>query len=127
MNMNPELKAALPTASPSPPLLLGSVASGSIVSRSNSREEEAFGCVHSLGTVNAVAIKDRTSMSSALHGTHGVVTRAETGMPVAGDDGGGVEGASVMVESPRNLERDALEVGVGKDELGFSDGTASDT
>ena len=32
MNMNPELKAALPTADPSPPLLLGTVVSGSIVS-----------------------------------------------------------------------------------------------
>ena len=32
-----------------------------------------------------------------------------------------------MPESPRNLERDALEVGVGSDELGFSDRTAGDT
>ena len=77
--------------------------------------------------MNAVAVKDRTSMSSALHGTHGVVTRAEMGMFVAGDDRGGVEGASVMAESPRNLERNALEVGVESDEFGFSDETAGDT
>ena len=32
MNMNPEMKTAFPTAGPSPPLLLGSVASRSIVS-----------------------------------------------------------------------------------------------
>ena len=126
MNMNLELKAALSTASPSPPLLLGSVASGSIVSQSNNRKEEAFECVHSSGTMNAVAVKDWTSTSSALHGTHSVVTRAETGMPTAGDDGG-VEGASVMAEGPRNLERDALEVGVGSDELGFLDRTVGDT
>ena len=77
--------------------------------------------------MNAGAVKDWTSMSSALYGTDGVVIRAETGMPTAGDDGGGAEGACVMAESPRNLERDALEVGVGSDELGFSNGTAGDT
>ena len=82
MNMNPELKAALPIAAPSPPLLLRSVASGSIVSRSNSRKEEVVGHVRSPAnvpislTVNVVAVKDRTSTSSALHGTDGVVTRA---------------------------------------------------
>ena len=106
---------------------LGSVASGSIVSRSNSREEEAVGRVHSPAIVNAVVVKDRTSTSSALHHTHSVVTRAETGMSAAGDDRRGAEGASVMVESPRNLEQDALEVGVGSDELGFSDRTVGDT
>ena len=133
MNMNPKLKAALSTAIPSPSLLLGSVASGSIVSQSNSCEEEAIRRVHSPNTVrisrtvNVVAVKDWTSMSSALHGTHGVVTRAEMRMPAAGGDGGGVEGASVMPESPKNLERDALEVGVESDELGFSDGTVGDT
>ena len=127
MNMNPEMKIALPTACPSPPLLLGSVASGSIVSRSNSHKEEAVGRVHSPTIVNAGAVKDWTSMSSALHGTDDVVTRAETGMPTVGDDGGGAKGACVMAESPRNLERDALEVEVGSDELGFLDGTAGDT
>ena len=48
-------------------------------------------------------------------------------MPAPDDDGGKAEGASVIAESPRNLERDALEVGVGSDDLGFSNGTASDT
>ena len=48
-------------------------------------------------------------------------------MPAVGDDRGGAEGASVMPESPKNLERDALEVGVESDELGFLDGTIGDT
>ena len=78
-------------------------------------------------TVNAVAMKDRTPTSSVLYDTHGVIIRAKTRIPAVGDDGGGAEGASVMPESPRNLELDALEVGVGNDELGFSDETVGDT
>ena len=77
MNMNVELKATLPAAAPSPPLLLGSVASGSIVSRSNSRKEEAVQHLHSPANVlispamNASAVKDRTPMSSTLHPSSG--------------------------------------------------------
>ena len=103
------------------------------MSRSNSREEEAVGRVHFptnvpiSSTVNVVAMKDRTPTSSALYGTHDVVIKAKTGMPTVGDDGGGAEGAFVMPESPKNLELDALEVGVGSDELGFSNETAGDT
>ena len=38
------------------------------------------------------------------------------------------EAASVVLESPGNLEIDALEIGGGSDELGFSDAAAgSDT
>ena len=38
------------------------------------------------------------------------------------------EGVSVVPESPRNLEIDALEIGGGSDELGFEDAAAgSDT
>ena len=74
---------------------------------------------------NVVAMKDRTPTSSALYGTHGVVIRAKTGMPAAGDDREGAEDAFVISESPRNLEVDALEVGVS-DELRFSDGTVGD-
>ena len=104
------------------------------MSRSNSREEEAVGCIeHSPAnvpispTVNVVAMKDWTPTSSALYDTHGIVIRAKMGMPATSDDRGGAEGASVMPESPNNLERDALEVGVESDELGFLNRTAGDT
>ena len=98
MNMNPELKAALPAAVPSPPLLLRSVAYGSIVSRSNSREEESVQRLHSSANVpispqvNVVAVKDWAPTSSALYATHGVVTRGGTTMHAARDDGEGAEG-----------------------------------
>ena len=41
MKMNPDLLQALPAGSPSPPLMIGSGASGSLLSRSSTREVEA--------------------------------------------------------------------------------------
>ena len=41
MKMNPDLLQALPAASPSPPLMIGSRASGSLLSGSSTREAEA--------------------------------------------------------------------------------------
>ena len=46
-------------------------------------------------------------MSSAMHLSPAEVTRAEASL--------------VVPESPTNLEIDALEIGGGSDELGFSD------
>ena len=50
-------------------------------------------------------------MSSAMHPSPAEVTR--------------VEAASIVLESPTNLEIDALEIGGGSDELGFLDVVAS--
>ena len=41
MKMNPDLVQALPTATPSPPLMIGSVASRSLLSGSSIQEAEA--------------------------------------------------------------------------------------
>ena len=56
-------------------------------------------------------IEDDTPTSLAMHPSPAEVTRAKA--------------ASVMTESPTNLDIDALEIGGGSDELGFSDAVAS--
>ena len=61
-----------------------------------------------------LAIEDDTPTLSVMHLASAEVTRSEA--------------ASVVPESPTNLEFDALEIGGGSDELGFSDaGANSDT
>ena len=59
-------------------------------------------------------VEDDTPTSLAMHPSLVEVTRAEA--------------ASVVPESPTNLEINALEIGGGSDELGFSNaGAGSDT
>ena len=100
--------------------MLGSVASGSLLSRSNTREEEAAQPTQRQAndaispTVVSRGIEGDTPTSSAMHPSPTEVTRAEA--------------ASVVPKSPTNLEIDALEIGGGSDELGFEDAVAgSDT
>ena len=118
MKMNPDLQLALLGAAPSPPLILGSVTSGSILSRSSSGQHKAAQPAQREAddhvpptVVPAPAVEEHTSTSSAMYSAPAEVTRPEA--------------ASVVPESPTNLEIDALEIGGGSDELGFSDAGAS--
>ena len=120
MKMNPDLLQALPVATPSPLLMIGNVASGSLFNGSSTQEEEAAQAPqHQVNdpippTVVCRGIEDDTPTSSAMHPSSAEVTRAET--------------ALVVPESPTNLEIDALEIEGGSDELGFSDAVVgSDT
>ena len=120
MKMNPDLLQALPTASPSPPLMIGSVASGSLLSGSSTREAEAAQVLEEEAndpippTVVCRRIQEDSPTSPAMHPSLAEVRRPKE--------------ASVVPESPTNLEIDALEIGGGSDELGFEDATAgSDT
>ena len=120
MKMNPELLQALPTAAPSTPLILGTVASRSLLSGSSSREDKAAQLVQRKAreaispVVVLSGVEDDTPTSLAMHLAPSEVTRAEA--------------ASVVPEIPTNIEIDALEIGGGSDELGFLDTSAhSDT
>ena len=120
MKMNPDLLQVLPTATPSAPLMLRTVASRSLLNGSNSQEEVAAQLVQHeasdpiLSVVVPLGVEDDTLTSSAMHLTPAEVTRPKA--------------ASVVLESPTNLEIDALEIGGGSDELGFSDaGACSNT
>ena len=107
MRMNPDLLQTLPTASPSAQLIIGSGASGSLLSGSSTREAEATPMVHR-------HVQEDSPRSPAMHPSPAEVIRPEA--------------ASVVPESPENLEIDALEIGGGSDELGFKDAVAgSDT
>ena len=113
MKMNPDLLQALPTATPSPPLMIESVASRSLLSRSNTREAEAAQLPEEEANdpiapaVVRRRIQDNSPTSSAMHPSPAKVTRPKA--------------ALVELESPINLEIDALEIGGGSDELGFED------
>ena len=111
MKMNLDILQALSAASPSPPLMIGSVASGSLLSGSSTREAEAAQLLEEeandpIPPAMAVVAYRRT-VRGHRQCTHlpPKVTRPET--------------ASVVPESPGNLEIDALEIGGGSDELGF--------
>ena len=117
MKMNPDLLQALPAASPSPLLMIGSGASGSLLSGSSTREAEATPLLEEkendpiLPPVVRHRIQKDSPRSPAMHPSPAEVTRSEP--------------ASVVPESPGNLEINALEIGGGSDELGFEDATAS--
>ena len=120
MKMNPDLLQALPAANPSPPLMIGSRASGSLLSKSSTREVEAAQLPEEKTdyaippTVVRRRIQEDRTTSPAMHPSPAEVRRQEE--------------ASVVPESPANLEIDALEIGGGSDELGFEESTAgSDT
>ena len=120
MKMSLDLLQALPAASPSPLLMIGSVASGSLLSGSSTREAEAAQLPKEEANdpippaVVRCRIQEDSPTSSAMHPSPAKVTRPEA--------------ASVVPESPANLEIDALEIGGGSDELGFEDVAAgSDT
>ena len=110
----------LPAASPSPPLIIGSGASGSLLSGSSTQDVEAAPLPEEEDNdpIPPAVVHRRVQEDSPrlppMHPSPAEVTRAEA--------------ASVVPESPGNLEIDALEIGGGSDELGFKDATAgSDT
>ena len=120
MKMNPDLLQALPAGSPSPPLMIGSGASGSLLSGSNTREEEVAQLLEEEGNDSILPavichpIQEDSLRSPPMQPSPAEVARHET--------------ASVVPESPGNLEIDALEIGGGSDELGFEDAaTGSNT
>ena len=120
MKMNLDLLQALPAATESPPLMLESVASRSLLSGSNTQEAEAAQLPQREANdpippvVLRRGIQDDSPTSSAMHPSPAEVTRPEA--------------ASIVPESPANLEIDALEIGGGSDELGFEDAiVGSDT
>ena len=120
MRMNPDLLQALHTTSPSPPLMIGSGASGSLLSGSSTREVKATPLPEEEESdpipppVVRHRVLEDSPRSPAMHPSPAEVTRPEA--------------ASVVPESPGNLEIDALEIGGGSDELGFEDaGAGSDT
>ena len=90
--------------------MIGSVAFGSLLSGSSTREAEAANDPILPALVRR-RIQEDSPTSSAMHPSPAKVTRPEA--------------VSVVPESPANLEIDALEIGGGSDELGFEDATAS--
>ena len=120
MKLNPDLLQALLTASPSPPLMIASGAFGSVLGGSSNREaepaplpeEEESDAIPPL--VVCRRLQEDSPRSPPMQPSLAEVTRPEA--------------PSVVPESPGNLEIDALEIGGGSDELGFSDAAAgSDT
>ena len=116
MKMNPDLLQALPVASPSPPLMIVSGASGSVLGGSSTREVESAPLPEEeeshpipLPLVRR-RIEEDSLRSPAMQPSPAEVTRPEA--------------ASLVPESPGNLEIDALEIGGGSDELGFEDAAA---
>ena len=116
MKMNPDLLQALLAASPSPPLMIGNGASGSLLSGSSTREAKAtpFPEEEESDPIPPPVVHRRVQEDSlrspAMHPSPVEVTRPEA--------------ALVVLESPGNLEIDALEIGGGSDELGFEDAAA---
>ena len=100
--------------------MIGSVASGSLLSGSSTQEAEAAQLPQQEANdpisppVVRRRIQDDSLTSSAMHPSLAKVIRPEA--------------ALVVPESPANLEIDALEIGGGSDELGFEDAiVGSDT
>ena len=102
MKMNPNLLQALPAASPSPPLMIGSVKSRSLLSRSSTREAEAAQLQEEEANdpippaVVRRRIQEDSPTSPAMHPSPAEVTRKEE--------------ALIVRESPKNLKIDALEI-----------------
>ena len=120
MKMNLDLLQALPAASPFPPLMIASGASGSVLGRSNTREAELALLPEEEEShpipppVVCRRVQEDSPSSPAMQPSPAEVTR--------------LEAASVVPESPANLEIGSLEMGSGSDELGFEDAVAgSDT
>ena len=120
MKMNPDLLQALPAVSPSPLLMIASGASGFVLGGSSIREEEPAPLPEEEESdaipppVVRRRLQENSPRSPLMQLSPAEVTRPEA--------------ASVVPESPGNLEIDALEIGGGSDELGFSDAAAgSDT
>ena len=120
MKMNLDLLQALPAASPSPQLMIGSGASGTLLGGSNTREIELAPLLKEeendpiLPPVVRRRVQEDSPRSPAMHPSSAEVTRPEA--------------ALVVPKSFGNLEIDALEIGGGSDELGFKDAVAgSDT
>ena len=120
MKMNPDLLQALPASSSSPPLMIASGASGSVLGGSNTQEAEPAPLPeeeesHSIPPpLVRHRVEENSPRSPAMQPSPAEVTRPK--------------GASVVPESPGNLEIDTLEIGGGSDELGFEDIVAgSDT
>ena len=120
MKMNPDLLLALPAASLSPLLMIGSGASRSLLSGSSTQEAEATPLPEEEESdpipplVVRRRVQEDSPRSPAMQPSPTEVTRPKA--------------ASVVPESPGNLEIDALEIGGGSDELGFEDAAAgSDT
>ena len=93
MKMNPDLLQALPAGTPSPPLMIGSVAFGLLLSRSSTGEAEAIQLPQCeandsiLPTVFCHRIQDDNPMSSVMHPSPAKVRRPKA--------------ASVVPESPQ--------------------------
>ena len=120
MKMNPNLLQALPAANPSPPLMIASGASRSELGGSSAREAEPAPLPEEEESdpipppVVRRRVQENSPRSPAMQPSPTEVIRPK--------------GASAVPESPGNLEIDALEIGGGSDELGFSDVAAgSDT
>ena len=120
MKMNSNLLQALLAASPSPLLMIASGASGSVLAGSSTREAEPAPLPEEeesdpiLPLVVRRRVQEDSPRSPAMQPSPAEVTRPEA--------------ASVVPESPGNLEIDALETRGGSDELGFEDAVAgSDT
>ena len=116
MKMNPDLLQALPAASLSPPLMIASGASGLVLGGSSTREAEPAPLPEEEEShpipppLVRRRVEEDSPRSPAMQPSPTEVTRPE--------------GASVVPESPRNLEIDTLEIGGGSDELGFEDAAA---
>ena len=120
MKMNPDLLQALPAASPSPPLIITSGASGSILGGSNTQEAELAPLPEEEEShpipppLVHLRVQEDSPRSSIMQPSPAEVTRSEATL--------------VVPESPANLEIGSLEIGGGSDELGFEDAVAgSDT
>ena len=120
MKMNPDLLHALSAASPSPQLMIGSGASGSVLGGSSTREAEPAPLPEEEENdpipppVVRRHVQEDSPRSPAMHPSPVEVTRPEA--------------AFVVPESPGNLEIDVLEIEGGSDELGFEDAAVgSDT
>ena len=120
MKMNPDLLQALLAASSSPPLMIASGASRSILGGSSTREAEPAPLPEEEDShpipppLVRRRVQEDSPRSLAMQPSPAEVTRPEA--------------ASIVPESPANLEIGSLEIGGGSDELGFEDAVeGSDT
>ena len=105
MKMNPDLLQGLSAATPSPLLMIESVAYGSLLSKSSTQEAKAAQLPQREGNdpippvVVRCRIQDDNPTSSTMHSSPAEVRRSEATL--------------VVLESPINLEINALEIGMG--------------